>query len=315
MRTVITALGMGFLAAVAGAQVVEQVSIRIASGARGGAALAMAEVLSRIYAAAIPGTKTATQATRTAAEGLQELAAGRAELAFTPGGVLTAAWRGDEQAGFKLPLDSLRGVSATHDTYVQFVARADSRIRTIADLKGKRVSVGVARSPAEINARAMLRGAGLSYKDLAKVEYLPYGQSAELLKDRQLDVTLQSTTAGAMSLRDLATATELVVVAIPADVVAKAGAAYRPATIPAHTYPGQASDVPTAAIRNYLVTRSGVPDELAYRMTKALYEHLPELAAAQSVAKAITLDNAVTGMPVPLHPGAEQYYREVGAIK
>jgi TRAP transporter TAXI family solute receptor len=304
------------LAVTAGAQVVQpQVSIGIASGARGGASLAMAEALTRIYAVAIPGSKAVAQATRTPAEGLQELAAGRAELAFTPGGVLTAAWRGDEQAGFKTPLDSLRGVSAMHHTYVQFVARADSGIRTIADLKGKRVSVGVARSPAEINARAMLRGAGLSYKDLAKVEYLPYGQSAELLKDRQIDATLQSTTAGAMSLRDLATATRLVVVAIPAEVVARAGPAYRPAMIPAKTYPGQASDVPTAAIRNFLVTRSNVPDELAYQMTKALYEHLPELTAAQSVASQVTLDTAVAGMPVPLHPGAEQYYREVGAIK
>jgi TRAP transporter TAXI family solute receptor len=304
---------VAMLAVAPGAQA--QTSIGIASGARGGASLALSEALSRIYATAIPGATATTKVTRTPAEGLNELQAGRAELAFTPGGVVTAAWRGDEQAGFKAPLDGLRALSAMHDTYVQFVARADSGIRTIGDLKGKRVSVGVARSPAEINARAMLRAAGLSYKDLAKVEYLPYGQSAELLKDRQLDATLQSTTAGAMALRDLATATKLVVVAIPADVVAKAGEAYRPATIAARTYPGQASDVPTAAIRNFLVTRSGVPDELAYEMTKALYEHLAALAAAQTVAGEIKLENAVTGLPLPLHPGAEQYYREVGVIR
>lgn len=314
MRTIVALWALaGVLAGASGAGA--QTSISIASGARGGASLALAEAMTRIYATAIPGAKTTTQATRTAAEGLNELQAGHAQLALTPGGVLTAAWRGDEQAGFKAPLDGLRGVSAIHDTYVQFVARADSGIRTVADLRGKRVSVGTPRSPAEINARAMLRAAGLSYKDLAKVEYLPYGQSAELLKDRQLDATLQSTTAGAMSLRDLATATRLVVVAIPPDVVAKAGEAYRPAAIPAHTYPGQADDVPTAAIRNFIVTQSGVPDELVYQMTKALYENLPALTEAQSVAKEIRPQNAVTGLPLPLHPGAEQYYREIGVIK
>jgi TRAP transporter TAXI family solute receptor len=314
MRTFVAALAVaGMLACAHGADA--QTFISIVSGARSGTSMALAEALSRIYATAIPDAKATTRASRTPAEGLNELQAGRAELALAPGGVLTAAWRGDEQAGFKVPLDRLRGLSAIHDTYVQFVARADAGIRTVGDLKGKRVSVGTARSPAEINARAILRAAGLSYKDLAKVEYLPYGQSAELIKDRQLDATLQSTTAGAMSLRDLATATKLVIVAIPADVVAKAGDAYRPATIPAHTYGGQTSDVPTAAIRNYLVTQAGVPDELAYQMTKALYEHLDALSTAQSVAKAINLEQAVTGMPLPLHPGAEQYYREVGVIK
>ena len=106
------------------------------------------------------------------------------------------------------------------------------------------------------------------------------------------------------------------VVPIPADVVAKVGdAAYQPAMIPANTYEGQTTDVPTAAIPNFLVTQSDVPDELVYLMTKALYDNLDTLYAAHSAAKAIKRENAVKGMPVPLHPGAEQYYREVGVIK
>jgi TRAP transporter TAXI family solute receptor len=90
---------------------------------------------------------------------------------------------------------------------------------------------------------------------------------------------------------------------------------YRAALIPANSFSGQAADVPTAAVANFLVTQSDVPDELAYQMTKALYQNLDKLYAASSAAKAMKRENAVKGMPVPLHPGAEKYYRDVGVIR
>src|SRR5690606_38515610 len=101
---------------------------------------------------------------------------------------------------------------------------------------------------------AILKAAGLTYGDFAKVEYLAFGESVELMKNRQLDVTLQSAGLGVSSIRDLSTSVKIVVVPIPADVVAKVGdAAYQAATIPANTYTGQTADVPTAAIKNFLV--------------------------------------------------------------
>ena len=196
------------------------------------------------------------------------------------------------------------------------MANADAGIKTLADLKGKRISVGAAKSGTELNARAIFKAAGMSYADLAKVEYLPFGESVELIKNRQLDATLQSAGLGVASIRDLATAVKIVVVPVPADVVAKVGdAAYQGAVIPANTYTGQTQDVPTAAIPNFLVTHSGVSDELAYQMAKQMYENLDTLHAAHNAAKAIARDNAIKGMPVPLHPGAERYYKEVGLIK
>src|SRR5206468_6221670 len=139
--------------------------------------------------------------------------------------------------------------------YIQIVARADAGIRTLADLKGKKISVGAPKSGTELNARAILSAAGLSYKDFSKVEYLPFGESVELMKNRQLDVTLQSAGLGVASLRDLATVVKIVVVPIPPDVVAKVGdPAYQPAPLPANTYTGQTSDVATVAIKNFLVS-------------------------------------------------------------
>jgi TRAP transporter TAXI family solute receptor len=256
------------------------------------------------------------QATKASSENLNLLQAGRGEIAFTLGDALNEAWKGNEEAGFKTPLKKLRTVAAIYPNYIQIVANADSGIKTLADLKGKRVAVGAPKSGTELNARDIFKGAGMSYKDLAKVEYLPFGESVELIKNRQLDATLISAGLGVAAVRDLAAAMKIVVVPIPAEVVTKIGeAAYQAGTVPANTYGGQTEAVPTVAIQNFLVTHEGVSTDTVYKMTKAMFDSLPELHAAHAAAKAISKENAAKAPPVPLHPGAEKYYKEVGLIK
>jgi uncharacterized protein len=307
-------LGAAVLAGAANAQ--QQQFINVLTGGQSGIYYPIGVSLSQIFAKDIPNVRSTAQVTKASAENLNLLQAGRGELALTLADSLSDAWKGDAEAGFPRPLDKLRGLSATYNNYIQIVANADSGIRTLADLKGKRVSVGAAKSGTELNARAIFKAAGMSYSDLAKVEYLPFGESVELMKNRQLDATLQSAGLGVASIRDLATAVKIVVIPVPADVVNKVGdAAYQVSVIPANTYTGQTADVPTAAIPNFLVTHSGVSDDVAYRMAKAMYDNLDTLYAAHNAAKVIKRENAIKGMPVPLHPGAERYYKEVGLIK
>lgn len=290
--------------------------INILTGGQSGVYYPLGVALSQIYSKHIPDAKSTAQVTKASAENMNLLQAGRGELAFALADTVSDAYTGNTEAGFKAPLTKLRGLSATYNNYIQIVANADSGIKTLADLKGKRISVGAARSGTELNARAVLKAAGLSYDDFDKVEYLPFGESVELMKNRQLDVTLQSAGLGVSSIRDLATSVPITIVSIPADVIAKIGNdAYQPATIPAGTYEGQTADAPTAAVPNFLVTQSDVSDDLAYQMTKVLYENLDTLASTHNAAKAIKLENALKGMPVPVHPGAERYYKEVGLIK
>ncbi|MFA7292280.1 MAG: TAXI family TRAP transporter solute-binding subunit [Rhodocyclaceae bacterium] len=290
--------------------------INVLTGGTSGVYYPLGVALSQTYGKTMPAAKTSVQATKASAENLNLLQAGRGEIAFTLGDALSDAWQGNEEAGFKAPLKKLRGVAAIYPNYIQIVASADSGIKTLADLKGKRISVGAPKSGTELNARAVFKAAGLTYKDFAKVEYLPFGESVELMKNRQLDATLQSAGLGVASLRDLATAIKVVVVAVPADVVAKVGdAAYQPGVIPAKTYEGQNEDIATAAIQNFLVTHEGVPAETVYGMTKAMFDNLDQLVAAHAAAKAIKKENAAKNMPLPLHPGAEKYYREAGLLK
>ncbi|WP_461161187.1 TAXI family TRAP transporter solute-binding subunit, partial [Simplicispira piscis] len=236
-------------------QAQQQQFVNILTGGQSGVYYPLGVALSQIYAKAIPNVRATAQVTKASAENLNLLQAGRGELALALADSVSDAWKGDAEAGFPKKLDKLRGLSGTYSNYIQIVANADSGIKTLADLKGKRISVGAAKSGTELNARAIFKAAGLTYADLAKVEYLPFGESVELIKNRQLDATLQSAGLGVASIRDLSTSVKIVVVPVPADVVAKVGdAAYQAAVIPANTYTGQTQDVPTAAIPNFLVT-------------------------------------------------------------
>src|SRR5690606_41030186 len=106
--------------------------------------------------------------------------------------------------GFRAPLTKLRAIAGTYNNYIQVVASAESGIRSLEDLKGKRISVGAPKSGTELNARAIFAAAGLSYDDMRRVEFLPYAESVELIKNRQLDATLQSSGLGMAAIRDLA---------------------------------------------------------------------------------------------------------------
>ncbi|WP_444438802.1 TAXI family TRAP transporter solute-binding subunit [Pseudomonas sp. A6] len=313
-RTRLALAGAAFLAVCATAQAAPTF-INILTGGTSGVYYPVGVGLSQIYSHGIEGSKTSVQATKASVENLNLLQAGRGELAFALGDSVADAWKGEADAGFKTPLKKLRAIAGTYPNYIQIVASQESGIKSLADLKGKRISVGAPKSGTELNARAIFKAAGLSYEDMGKVEYLPFAESVELIKNRQLDATLQSSGLGQASIRDLASTMPVSFVAIPAEVVAKIGNnAYLSATIPAKTYDGQDADVPTAAIVNILVTREGVSDELAYQMTRQLFENLPRLVTAHAAAKDISLDKAAKNLPIPLHPGAERFYKEKGLL-
>lgn len=289
--------------------------INILTGGTSGVYYPIGVALSQIYGHAIEGAKTSVQATKASVENLNLLQAGRGELALALGDSVSDAWNGVEEAGFKTPLKKLRAIAGMYPNYIQIVASADAGIHTLADLKGKSVSVGAPKSGTELNARAIFKAADLSYEDLGKVEFLPYAESMELIKNRQLDATLQSSGLGMAAIRDLASVVKINFVPIPEDVVKKIGnAAYQSGVIPPNTYDGQTEAVPTATITNILVTRSGISDELAYQMTKLMFDNLDRLVTAHAAAKAISLDKASKNLPLPLHPGAERFYKEKGLL-
>ncbi len=288
--------------------------INILTGGTAGVYYPLGVALAKIYGDKIDGARTQVQSTKGSVENLNLLQAGKGEFALTLGDSLKLAWAGDADAGFKTKLDKIRGIAAVYPNYIQIVASQESGIKSLADLKGKSLSVGAPKSGTELNTRAILAAAGMSYKDLGKTEYLPFAESVELIKNRQLDATLQSAGLGVASIRDLASSLPIQVVSVPEDMVAKLGAPYIAATIPANTYNGQTENVATVAVVNFAVTHVDVPEETVYQMTKQMFENLPDMVAAHKAAAAIKLEKALEGMPVPLHPGAARYYKEKGLM-
>lgn len=311
-------LGAGFLVAslaVSPVAAKAEEFITVLTGGTSGVYYPLGVAMTKLFTEKIKNVRPSVQATKASVENLNLLQQGKGEIAFALGDSVALAWKGDAEAGFKSKLDKLRGVGAVYPNYIQIVASKDSGIKTLADLKGKRLSVGAPKSGTELNARAILEAAGITYKDLGKVEYLPFAESVDLMKNRQLDATLQSAGLGVASIRDLSTAVDINVVEIPASVIDKIGAPYVKATIPAKTYGGQDADVQTAAVINFLVTRSDLSDDLVYQMTKAIYDNVPELTAAHKAAAAIDVKTALEGMPIPAHPGALKYFKEKGVAK
>jgi TRAP transporter TAXI family solute receptor len=317
MKSVIRALAvLGGTLLIGSAVSADVKFINVLTGGTSGIYYPLGVALSQIYGKALPEAKSSVQATKASIENLNLLEVGKGEVALTLGDALSDAWKGTEDAGFKAPLKKLRAIAGMYPNYIQIVARKDSGIKTLADLKGKRVSVGAPKSGTELNARSIFAAAGITYKDFARVEYLPFGESVELMKSRQLDATLLSVGLGAAAIKDLANAIDMRLVAIPADIVKKIGdPAYEVGIVPEWTYPGQGGgDVPTVTIKNFLVTHDGVPEDVVYKMTKSMFENLDTMVAAHAAAKRIDPKTAAKNTPVPLHPGAEKYYKEAGLL-
>ena len=305
------ALGLGLASVPAKAQEF----INVLTGGTSGVYYPLGVALSEIYGQNIEGARAQVQATKASVENLNLLQAGRGEIGFSLGDSVQEAWAGNTEAGFPGKLDKLRGIAAIYPNYIQIVASKESGVTDLEGLKGRSLSVGAPASGTELNARAIFEAAGLTYEDLGKLEYLPFAESVELIKNRQLDATLQSAGLGVASIRDLATSLPINVVAVAPEIVEEIGAPFLSVTIPAGTYDGQDEDVPTAAVGNFLVSHEGVSEETAYQMTKLLFENLEKMAASHAAAKDIDVNKALDGMPIPLHPGAERYYREVGVLK
>ena len=286
--------------------------IRILAGPAGSTEHALGTAMMKLLTSRVTGTRIALKPINSAFERLQLLNAGEAEIAFAAGHVLAAAHAGKKEFSFKAELKNLRAIAALHSDLIEIVAARGAGVAMLADLKGKRVSVGAPRSDVELAARAILAEAGVGPQDFRIAEYLAFADAAELLQKRELDAFFHMGLRPDDAMRALARGTEIAILEIQPEVVAKLGAPYRRAALPANSYRGQTAEVATALVPHYLATRAELSEETVHKLTKALFDHLNELAAAHVAGRAIRLDSAPRRPPVPLHPGAAKYFREKG---
>ena len=241
---------------------------------------------------------------------------GEVEIAIVQNDVMDYAWRGvDLFNGEKI--NSFATMAALYAEPCQIVANPASGIRSIADLRGKNVSVGDAGSGVEFNARQILEAYGLTFNDIGR-QNLGFGPSADALRDNKIDAFFCSAGAPTPAIVDLATNKDIVLLELDdahIDTLRRNYPFYAKFPVPANTYKGQSAAVNTVAVKATLIASNKLSENTVYLLTKALFDNRAEIVTAHAKGQELSLDYATTSISVPFHPGAAKYFREVGAIK
>jgi hypothetical protein len=239
------------------------------------------------------------------------LATDEVQMAFTQNDIAFYAFNGVEMFKDK-PQTKLRAIGALYNETIQIVTLASSGVKSLADFKGKRVAVGAAGSGSEVNARQILEAAGITYKDIS-VQYLSFAEAANGLRDGNTDVAFLTAGLPTAAVRDVAAQKDVLIIPVTKDIADKLIAKYPfyvRVAIPKDTYSKQAANVDTVTVKSILVANSTLDDTLVYNVAKAIFTNLERLGQAHAQGKNISKTSALEGLPIPLHSGADKFFKE-----
>ena len=289
--------------------------IRLATGGSTGTYYAYGSALSQILGEKTNVTIT-VQSTGASKANIQLMDAGEVELAMVQNDVMDYAWNGTDLFTGE-QTRSFNAMAALYAEVCQIVANPSSGIRTIADLRGKNVSVGDAGSGTEFNARQILEAYGISFDDINK-QNLGFGPSADAIKDNKLDAAFVVAGAPTPAIIDLAAGKDIILLEMDEAHAAQLSRSYPFYTlypIPAGSYRGQTTTVMTPAVKATFIVSPKVSETTVYNLTKALFENKSQIMTAHAKGAELDTSYAVEGISTPFHPGAIKYFREIGALQ
>ena len=245
---------------------------------------------------------------------IQGIDAGDYQLATVQSDVMAYAWAGTNSFEADGAIKSFRVIGGLYAEAVQLVTM-DPSIKSVADLAGKKVSVGAPGSGVYFNAIDVLAAAGLSLDDI-NAQYQSFADSTDALKDGKIDAAFIVAGAPTAAITQLCTTNEAYLVPIDGDIATKLmsapGSFYTAYTIPANTYPGQTQDVLTVTVKATLIVSADASEETVYALTKAIFDNAAAIAKENGKGAELSIENATSGMAAPFHPGAAKYYAEQG---
>ena len=318
----IGAAAMGFAAAGYTPARAQQSFFRIGTGGTSGTYYPVGGLIANAISATGPAGVEGLVATAVASNGsvanISAIQSGAAESGFTQSDVAYWAQTGTGLYEGKGKVEELRLIATLYPETIHLVARADAGIKTVADLKGKRVSLDEPGSGTIVDARLVLGAYGLTEKDV-KPEYLKPGPAGERLQDGAMDAYFFVGGYPTGAIVELASTNNITLVPISgpeADKLLSEQKFFSTDTVPEGTYKN-VGETKTISVAAQWVTSAKQADDLVYNIVKSLYsdETQKALQAGHAKGKLITLANAVTSAGIPFHPGAEKYYKEVGALK
>ena len=286
--------------------------ISIATGGTGGVYFVYGGALADQISQNVEGVEATAESTSASVDNMRLIADESSDVAFSLADTAADAVEGREQFEEPVPAQAL---AQLYINYTQIVAPEGAGIGSVEDLRGKRVSVGDPGSGTEIIALRILEAAGLDPDADIDRQQLGVDESVGAVRDGNLDAFFWSGGLPTGAVTDLAT-TDRIVLIPNAEYVAplreEYGDVYREATIPAGTYEGFDEDVAVVGVPNYLVVNESMDEELAYQITKVLFDQQEALARAHPEARNLNIETAPQAPPLELHPGAQRYYDEAG---
>ncbi|MBW7850662.1 MAG: TAXI family TRAP transporter solute-binding subunit [Rhodospirillales bacterium] len=304
--------GLALLVAAPPSQAADQKILSIATGGSGGTYFAIGGGMAALVSKYMPGYKLVVQSTAASIENIHLVANKKVDFAIVmPDSAYFATTGGREFSG-KAKYDNLRAVTAGHASLLQAASLQSSKIKSFADLKGKKVALSAPGSPSKFLTMAALEAYDLKAGDYQDA-YLTYAEMVEGLKDGNIDASAVFAGIPTSSMLDLATTTKINFLPVEESKFAfikKNYPYYSKAVIPAKTYPGLDEPMTTLAAPSILITHSDVPDEVVYQLAKAILEHTEELAGIHAAGAEWNLKTATDGIAIPFHPGAKKYLKE-----
>lgn len=294
----------------------KKIEITFATGGAGGPYHTIATGLSEIWNKEIPEINVTVASTGASTINNRMVDEGKASLAFAMSDVCYYGYKGE--AMFKEPLKNVQGFTSAHTNFVQLITRKDSGIKSVYELKGKRVGVGAPGSGTELNAQRILKAYDITYEDLGKADYLSYAESCEQLANRNIDAAFLTGGLPIASITELSTKQDIAIVPIDKEIVEKMKEdfpIYVSKEIPAGTYKGIDSATETLALKNYIIINKDVDKEIVYKMVSSMYNNLEKLKTYHAAANQIEVGKALEAMVLTTHPGVDKFYKEKGIVK
>lgn len=294
----------------------KSIRLSIATGGTGGVYYPLGGGMANVISKYVPNTEATAEVTSASVDNCKLVHAGKADLALIMADTGYDALKGLERFKPTGPLP-LRTIAVAYSNYMHFVTTDGAGIKSIADLKGKRVSTGSPGSGTEVMALRVLESYGINPDKDIKRERLGVAESAGALKDRKIDAFGWVGGLPTAAVMDLAATPGIKIRVLNCaenldKLLQKYGPIYFKLTIPKMTYAGMEADVQVACVANLMICNEKMDATLAYNITRVLFEHQPELVAVHAEAKNFTLSTATVGSSLPFHPGAIKYYQEKG---
>lgn len=312
MRFLTVALAASLV--IAAPATIAQERLSIATGGTGGVYYPYGGGLAELINNHIEGYSAVAEVTGASVENMALIHRGDSDFALVLADTAHQAYTGTEAFDGR-QVEDARALGSIYPNAVQIVTLADSDITSLQDLKGKRVSVGAPGSGTELNAKAILETNGLSYDDMETFRF-NFNETADALRDGDIDAGFWSVGPPTSSILNLAATRDIRLVGLSDEEIANAKeeepvfASYE---LRANLYEGMDEPVQTVSVPNVLVVNAELPDDLAYEVTKVLFEQTDELIAIHPAANDTTVEFSLNATPIPLHPGAIRYYEEIDA--